>query len=98
MNPIQEINPCPSAYITKGYGETAVIIHKLLFSELGGQSLNSRYTSGYRNKSVHSIELQRRPEYRVETENNFPRNSDNGAKTDLCQNIVLTNRTLLRFK
>jgi len=74
------------------------MIHKLLSSALGGQSLTSRYTSGYRNKSVNSIELQRQPEYKVETKNNFARNSYNGAKTDLCQNTVLTNETWLSFK
>lgn len=98
MNPIQEIKPCASAYIAKVYGGTGVMIHKLMFSALGGQSLTSRYTSGYRNNSVHSIELQRQPECRVETENHFPRNCCNGAKTNVCQNTVLTNKTWLRLK
>ena len=93
-----KINSCASAYIAKAYGGNGVMIHKLLSSALGGQSLTSRYTSGYRNKSVNSIELQRQPEYKVETKNNFARNSYNGAKTDLCQNTVLTNETWLSFK
>jgi len=89
MNPIQEINPCASAYIAKPYGGNGVMIQKLLSSALGGQFLTSFRTSGYRNKSVHLIELQREPEYRVEKRNHFPRNSYNGAKRNLCQNNVL---------
>lgn len=92
------MNPCASAYIAKSYGGTGVIIHKLLSSALRGQSLTSRCTSGYRNKSVHSIKVQRQPEYRVETKNYFPRSSYKGAQTDLCQNTILTNKTWLRFK
>jgi len=47
------------------------MIHKLLSSALGGQNSTSRYTSGYRNKSVHSIERQREGEYRVEMKKSF---------------------------
>jgi len=74
------------------------MILTLLYSVLGGQSLISCLTSGNRNKNVNSIALQTQIEYRVEKKNHFPPNSSNGAKTDLCQNTVLTNETRLMSK
>jgi hypothetical protein len=64
------------------------MIHQIITSALGGQYLTSCNNAGYKNKSVHLIDLQILPEYRIETKKCFLRISYDRAKTDLCQTSV----------